>query len=134
MPFMEWDDALNLGEPTLDRQHRGLVDLINQVSEAIESPDRDTEIMHSLTSMYLYARQHFFDEEAFMERAGYPRREQHAAQHKLFIEKAQHFTDACLDDSMHDTDLLEFLVSWIQEHVRHEDARIMRFVNGKDPG
>lgn len=131
MPLFDWDGSLNLGEATLDRQHKGLMGLINQVADALEHPDRETEIMECLSRMFLYAKEHFFDEEAFMARLGYPGREAHTAMHKAFVQQAQELTDACLDDSMHAPDLLAFLVDWLQQHIAVEDAKIVAFAQGQ---
>ncbi|MBA4356182.1 MAG: hemerythrin family protein [Humidesulfovibrio sp.] len=134
MAFFEWDDTLTLGDPVIDRQHKRLVDLINKISECSDSPDRDAQIMHCLTSMYLYAKEHFFDEEGFMTRLSYPDRARHAELHQEFVQKTNDLTDACLTDSMLYPDLLEFLVSWLRGHITVEDARIMAFVKDKRAG
>lgn len=129
MPLMEWDGSLNLGDAMLDRQHKSLLGLINQVHEVSQSPDRDTEIMHSITAMYLYAKEHFFDEEGLMARLGYPERQGHVAMHRVFVAKAHELTDACLDGRMDHDGLLRFLVDWLSRHIAVEDAKIVRFAS-----
>jgi hemerythrin len=132
--FLEWDSALTLGDETIDRQHRGLVELINELHRHLDSPDRDAQVMLCLTNMYLYAKGHFRDEEAFMERVGYPDREGHAALHRAFVQKINHLTDCCLSDASPYTELLDFLVLWLREHELAEDERLMAFVRAQDAG
>lgn len=129
MPLMEWDGSLNLGDAMLDRQHKSLVALINQVHETSQSPDRDTEIMHSITAMYLYAKEHFFDEEGLMARLCYPERQGHTAMHKVFVAKAHEMTDACLEGRMDHEDMLRFLVAWLSRHIAVEDAKIVQYAS-----
>ncbi|MDR3641288.1 MAG: bacteriohemerythrin [Humidesulfovibrio sp.] len=132
MPNFEWDDSLNLGDPLLDRQHKTLIALLNRASEACQASDKDTEIMHCLTGMYLYAKEHFFDEEGLMDRLGYPDRDAHKKQHKFFVDKTHAFTDGQLEGSLNAPDLLAFLTTWLREHITVEDAKILRFANTQD--
>jgi len=127
MPFLEWTDALALGDATIDRQHQGLVAIINEMHRHLDAPDREEQVMLCLTSMYLYAKEHFWDEEALMARLGYPDREAHAELHREFVQKTHELTDLCLSDAMHYPDLLGFLVRWLRVHIAVEDARIMAF-------
>jgi len=127
MAFMEWDGSLELGEAMIDRQHRRLVDLINAVHEVSEAPEHtDEDVMRCINAMFLYAKEHFFDEEALMERLCYPGREEHIAMHRTFVDKARLLADKCLDDTMHIHDLLEYLMGWQRQHIAQEDAKIVR--------
>jgi len=131
MPRFEWDDSLTLGDETIDRQHKTLVALINKVHEVGQSADRDVEAMHSLTSMYLYAKEHFFDEESLMERLGYPDTQRHKFQHKGFVERTHALTDACLEGEMEIEELSKFLVTWLRQHIATEDVKIVRYAKTK---
>ncbi|GAB6124785.1 bacteriohemerythrin [Humidesulfovibrio idahonensis] len=132
MPQFIWDDSLNLGEEMIDRQHKTLVELINKVHEVSQAADRDVEAMQSLTAMYLYAKEHFFDEEALMERLGYPDIQRHKAQHRAFVDKTHALTDACLEGEMEMEELSKFLVLWLRQHIALEDAKIIRFIRSKE--
>lgn len=134
MAFMEWDERLNIGEPMIDREHKTLADLINKVHAISMAPDRDVEIMHALTDMYLYAKGHFFDEEALMERLGYPDRQRHMGLHRAFVAKTHALTDACLDGSLDFTELSEFLVNWLTRHIAEEDAKIVAHARAAESG
>lgn len=133
-PLLEWDDALALGDATIDRQHKALVDLIKQLHGQWDAPDRDALVMQSLTAMYLHAKDHFWDEEAFMERIGFPERKRHAALHAEFILKIHELTDCCLKDEAPYAELLDFLVAWFKDHVATEDAKIVAFAKAQDAG
>lgn len=133
MPRFEWDDSLNLGDPLIDRQHRTLVDLINRVDDAAQAADRDTAVMQSLTAMYLYAKEHFFDEEGLMDRLGYPEAEAHKAMHRVFVERTHALTDACLEGGCELSQLLGFLITWLRGHIAVEDAKILRFSRQNPP-
>ncbi|MDO9630722.1 MAG: hemerythrin family protein [Humidesulfovibrio sp.] len=130
-PLIEWDEVLSLGDETIDRQHKRLVALINELHSHLDSPDRDAQVMRCLTSMYLYAKEHFWDEEAFMDRVGYPDRAEHAALHCEFVQKTHDLTDHCLTDASPCEELLDFLVTWFRNHVAVEDAKLVAFAKGR---
>lgn len=126
-PFLQWDDALTLGDENIDRQHKRLVETINLLHSHLDAPDRDEQVMKCLTTMYLHAKEHFFDEEAFMDRIGFPDRARHAALHRDFVQKTNSLTDTCLLDAVPCEELLRFLVGWFREHVAREDAEIIAY-------
>jgi hemerythrin len=129
-PF-QWDESMNTGDPMLDREHRDLVNLLNRVLEISAAPDRDVEIMHALTDMYLYAKDHFFDEEGLMQRVGYPEREHHVALHRAFVEKAQALTDDCLDGTLDFKEFADYLMSWLKRHIAEEDLKIVLYAQSQ---
>jgi len=127
MTKFEWDESLNTGDAMIDREHQTLARLLTEASQLSHCSDSDEKMMTCLTDMYLYAKEHFFDEEGLMERLGYPEREAHMAMHKAFVEKTHTLTDACLEGSMNFKDLVAFLIEWSREHIAVEDEKIMRF-------
>lgn len=120
------------GDEMLDREHADLAKLIDRVRHVSQSANRDLEVMHILSEMYLYAKAHFFDEEWLMERVGFPEREAHAAMHKIFLTKTHELTDACLAGALDFTALGDFLADWLTQHVLQHDAKIMRFAKSKE--
>ncbi len=129
-PF-QWDESMNTGDPMLDREHRDLVSLLNRVLEISAGPDRDVEIMHALTDMYLYAKDHFFDEEGLMLRVGYPDRERHVDLHRSFVEKAKALTDDCLDGSLDFKEFADYLMHWLKRHIAEEDLKIVLYAQSQ---
>jgi len=127
----EQRELLATGDEVIDREHRTLMELLDKVRLISQSTDQNVEIMRALTAMYLYAKDHFFDEEGLMERLGYPEREQHMRQHKEFLEKTHALTDACLEGTLRFDQLADFLTEWLARHVEEEDARIMRFAKAQ---
>lgn len=131
MPRFEWDPSLSLGDAMIDRQHKSWIDLLNQADESCQNELDSEGIMNCLTGMYLYAKDHFFDEESLMERLGYPGRERHKELHKAFVDKTHALTDACLQGDINYQELLDFMTRWLKEHITLEDARIVEYANVK---
>jgi hemerythrin len=119
------------GNAMIDQEHQALAELIEKVRLISRSPDKDLEIMRALTDMYLYAKSHFFDEEALMEQLGYPERERHAGLHKDFLDKTHELTDACLEGALDIDELAAFLWDWLTRHVDEEDSRIIAYAEAQ---
>jgi len=132
MEEREQRELLSTGNEMIDREHRTLMELLDKVRLISQSPDQNVEIMRALTAMYLYAKDHFFDEEGLMAQLGYPEREQHTRLHKEFLEKTHALTDACLDGALNFNQLADFLTGWLLRHVEEDDARIILFAKSKD--
>lgn len=127
----EQRELLATGDKVSDHEHKTLMELLDKVRLISQSPDQNVEIMRALTAMYLYAKDHFFDEEGLMERLGYPEREQHARLHKEFLEKTHGLTDACLEGTLQFDQLADFLAEWLARHVEEEDTKIIRFAKSQ---
>lgn len=125
-----WDGSLNTGHAAIDSQHERLVGLINRLAGAWDSPERDGAVMQAITDMYLYANEHFREEEALMASSGYPGLAAHQALHREFVARAHAFTDASLADAAPFEEMLEFLTTWLTQHITHEDARFARHAAG----
>lgn len=120
-----WDGSLALGHEDIDRQHERLAGLINRLAVSWDAPDREHVVMQAITDMYLYANEHFREEEALMAATGYPGLEAHKAMHGAFVNRAHDFTDASLADASPFEELLDFLTAWFVGHVSVEDARML---------
>jgi len=123
----EWNESLEIGIGSIDREHRFFIDLIRDVyDEGIRKP-RSELIRDYIEEIILYARFHFFSEEIFMRKIGYPELESHKKLHLQLIGK---LSDQVARYQMKETDLseiVEFLVNWLKYHILVEDVKIASF-------
>jgi hemerythrin len=124
-----WSSEHSVGVRSLDLQHRRMVDALNKL---LAEPDAGLDsaiLLQTLNKLTEYAGEHFKDEEALMERVGYPGLEQHKEQHRLFREK---IVECCLAAQLGiDTvprQLLQFLIDWLAEHMHKEDMKYVPYV------
>ena len=134
MTSTENDANVTTADAVNDEEHRILECLLEKVRVISAAPDRNVEIMHALTDMYLYAKKHFFDEEALMERQGYPERERHAALHREFLERTHALVDASLAGKLDFAELSRFLSNWFTQHATEEDGKITLFAQRRARG
>jgi len=79
---IQWRNELSIDKGFIDADHKHLLDIVNRFEREIDSEDGKTTLLHALSDLKLYTREHFRREEAFQEDVGYPFRAKHAAEHR----------------------------------------------------
>lgn len=135
-PFFEWDDALySLGDETIDKQHQGLLAILNRLYALVnnESGAANTagasEVVHALTQ---YIIEHFSYEENRMQESAYPidKIERHRAEHDFMIAKVQGFERRLdNDDPTVLGEMLPYLYGdWLIQHICVSDMDYQPFI------
>jgi len=133
-----WRDAMSVGAPALDADHKKLIDLINLTEQWI---GQDNWVMvASVTDDLLdYVSDHFRREEAVMAAISYPERDPHIKGHEALAMKTrllhEKFKAARTDDDSRtcSTVLLRVLTDWLINHILKEDMRYKPLVPRKAP-
>jgi hemerythrin len=133
MAFFDWTPAMQTGITAIDAQHRGLVDYVNRLHEAMRAGKGREEIGPVLEGLAAYAVEHFGTEERAFLTCGYPDREAHVAEHEAFKAKVSAFMQAYARGELTlGLDTLVFLMDWVKNHISASDMRYVPFLKGKD--
>lgn len=84
MPIIEWNSSFLIGIHEIDKHHKHLVALLNQVYDGhkLEIPQHR---LHSIiVELSDYANYHFNCEERWMKDTSYPDFEEHKKEHDIF--------------------------------------------------
>ncbi len=120
--FYEWNDKLSVGVPSIDRQHKVLISLINELHDAIENGEGATISKFVLKKLINYARSHFIYEESLFTRHDYIATEEHLASHKKITEQLGELNEKAKDPNFDLTnELMQFLKNWLNNHILVED-------------
>lgn len=122
-----WDDSLSVGIEEIDEQHKVLVNLLNDLHDAIRSHHGREVVEATLTQLADYTRIHFTVEESLMRIMGYPDYDGHKAQHEALIEQLQGFQQRVAEGQAVTFELLHFLRNWLTHHIQEGDARYTDF-------
>ncbi|MCH5150054.1 MAG: hemerythrin family protein [Spirochaetales bacterium] len=133
--YIAWDSKFDLGIPVIDNQHKKLVNLCNNLYEALmkNKTEGDSTWQSSFTATLKecvdYVKTHFHDEEVIMQAAGYANYASHKKSHEDFIYKILETTKE-FDKATFTTALqfVRFLYDWILRHVAHEDKLYVKRV------
>lgn len=129
-------DKYKTGIEMVDDEHRRLFEIIAETKDVIDSQflaDKYDHIMNLLDQLREYTEFHFKDEEVLMEKIGYPGLEAQKRAHAAFVERLVEidFKDLDnMDDNQQEylLELIQFLVSWLSNHILGMDKKIGDFV------
>jgi hemerythrin len=129
-----WRDAMCVGEPTVDADHRHLVDLINAFEVAIAGEIDHKKIARVLLGLVEYTGQHFAREEELQLSIRYPYHESHRRSHRDVLKKLSDIMGVYIKappgperDHMV-RGLAAFLREWLVDHIIQSDLRMKPFV------
>jgi len=129
-----WRDAMCVGEPTVDDDHKHLVDLINAFEVAIAGAIDHKKIARVLLGLVDYTGEHFAREEQLQLAIRYPYHESHRRSHRDVLKK---LSDIVTEYSLAPAgpardrmvrDLANFLKEWLVDHIIQSDLRMKPYV------
>jgi len=123
-----WNTAMSVGDSRLDDEHMVLIDIINQLYGANER--RDSRLLEMvIDELYSYASFHFQHEEDYIAGLGFPGTERHVKLHHGFIRRLTATRQKFLAERQPEIgiEILDFLTSWLRDHIMGEDRRYREF-------
>jgi hemerythrin len=130
-----WRDAMCVGDPTVDEDHKHLVDLINVFEKAITGQIVDhKKVARVLLGLVEYTGEHFAREEQLQLAIRYPYHESHRRSHRDVLKK---LSDIVTEYSLSPPgpardrmvrDLADFLKEWLVDHIIQSDLRMKPYV------
>lgn len=119
------------GIQLIDDEHAKLFEYANQIYELLHDefvPDKYDHIRDLLGKLMNYAKQHFADEEAYMESIRYKKIFTQKVQHQAFMDELEKFNLDAIDQMDNQEavlgELLLFVTDWLVEHILNLDTQI----------
>lgn len=130
MDVFEWNDSYLTGEPVIDQEHHGLVNLINKLFRLQDEHASLERLQPVFDDLLSYAANHFRHEEIFMTDAGCDPRHIHAHK-KVHAEFTQqiHTMVSASSNSPDIEIILQFLIGWLAHHILGTDHTMVRQVH-----
>lgn len=133
MPLVVWNDRLNVGIPEIDRQHKQLIDRLNDLVDAMHANRGKEEIKTIVKFLDIYVDEHFRFEEGCMYKYKCPVASQNSAAHVQFITTFNEIKDE-LDKKGASLPLAikvnEQLLDWFVNHIKKIDSQLKPCMNG----
>lgn len=118
MDSIKWDDSYRVGFEEVDVQHKLLFKILNDFVKEINNADHD-EMTALIKALLNYSDYHFKMEEEYLRE--HPDIEEHKSAHQLYINKILSLQKDFENGTNISEDILNFLVSWIQNHTLKTD-------------
>jgi len=128
MAIFIWDDSYKTGINNIDKQHKKLVDLLNQLDENINVGGDTQLVIGLLDELVDYTKYHFSSEERFMQEHDYDpvSFRKHQQIHQQFVQQIKEAQENCHINPDKVTDeLLDFLVQWLINHILLTDKQMV---------
>ena len=132
MNFIKWKDSFSVGIPSIDDQHKKLVQIINHLFSEFSKGITDEFLNEIIKELEKYTVYHFSYEEKFMELYNYAGYKDHKAEHNLFIKKIKNYKETLSKDNKKEViDFLTFLKNWLLKHIMGTDKQYMKLFQEK---
>jgi len=133
---MEWSEELVVDGSIIDRDHKTLIELINDFNENVPNFSKSEDMNPYLLSLKKYTQTHFGREERLQRAANYHLHEEHLEEHRdmvaqldKMIEKARTADGEAISDVA--IEIATFLTDvWLVNHIMVNDLPMRPFVDG----
>lgn len=127
--FFRWDDEYNMGIQKIDKEHKHLVRLLNQLYEDMYAGKGRDALEEVLASLILYTQTHFANEESLMIAHGYPEYMEHRDVHKKMTDKVLEMQKKFQNNKLSSpVQISNFLKNWLLKHIMGTDKKFADFL------
>lgn len=132
MSLFNWNSSYSVKIPSIDQQHKKLVDLINELHDSMKSGKGSEAMGGILLDLINYTKTHFKFEEDMLKRNGYEKLGDQQRAHAMFVSK--------IEDTKRDLDsgkpvfsmkMMNFLKDWLKSHILKTDMEYSEFLVSK---
>lgn len=129
MPFYEWSEAMSVGLPVLDSDHKALINLINSLHDELELGEDSSNLDKIFEQLVIYVDYHFAREERVMHACDYPAFEDHQEEHRKLAQEMHYIRDRHIrgGETPIGQELLRFLKDWLNHHILMQDMHYKKY-------
>ncbi|MBI3901331.1 MAG: bacteriohemerythrin [Nitrosomonadales bacterium] len=130
MALITWSNMLSTGIGEQDIQHKKLIDLINQLNDAMQAGKGADVLGKVLSELVNYTVYHFGYEEKLMAQYKYEDTPAHKAEHAKFVQTAGDFKKKFdSGTAVVSVEIMNFLRDWLTNHIMKTDKRLAQSLN-----
>ena len=132
MSLMEWNQKLAVGVTLLDADHQKLVQLINDLYDAMKQGHSKEVLGPILDRLVDYTKYHFAHEERFFEQTQYPGAAAHKREHDTLTKQVLDIQTKYKNGAYGtlSLDVMNFLKEWLVNHIQGSDQKYGPHLNG----
>ncbi|NLX64712.1 MAG: hemerythrin family protein [Clostridiaceae bacterium] len=122
-----WTEDLSVGVDLIDEQHKLWFEKANQLYKAGQEGRAKEFIIELFDFLDDYTKQHFKDEEAYMEKIKYPQIDAQKKAHASFIEELAKLKKDYNESGGNIVLIInanKMILNWLTQHIRNMDKKI----------
>ena len=133
MPLMTWNDKMSVGVSMLDADHKKLVEMLNELYDAVQNGKGKDSLGKILDSLIDYTKIHFAHEEKFFLQTNYPESAVHKKEHDDLTSQVLDVQKKYKNGASGTLSLevLNFLKYWLVNHIGAADKKYGPYLNSK---
>jgi hemerythrin-like metal-binding protein len=132
MALMTWTDNYATGIASIDTQHKKLIEMLNQLQDAMLAGKGNEAIAKILDGLVQYTVTHFAHEEQFFAKFGYPESASHKAEHQKLAQQVGEFQAQFKSGKTKlSAAVMNFLRDWLNNHILGSDKKYAPFLKSK---
>lgn len=122
-----WNEKYSIHDTMIDIQHQKLFELAGKVEYLIDKPVYKDEIKNLLAEFFNYMKDHFYEEERYMELIKYPDIETHKKIHKHIIQSMIELIKNIKSANDLKEKLYLAVKKWLLEYILYEDMKVEQY-------
>jgi hemerythrin-like metal-binding protein len=127
-----WSDQYQVGIDFVDKQHRVLVDIINNLQQSMLEGKGKVVIGKTLEELIVYTQAHFAAEEKVLDNCGYPEFPAHHGEHERLSYAVMVFHQKLMTNELGlSVNVMGFLKDWLGQHILNTDKKYGPFLKDK---
>ncbi len=127
-----WKEAYNVNIGIVDSQHKGLVDLINELHQAMMNRSGKEQMGRILGNLISYTESHFKAEEGILLANAYPDFAKHKPEHERFVKTIKGYQAKFQKNELGLTiEVMDFLKKWLVEHIMGVDKKYVPHLSAR---
>lgn len=119
--LLEWNESLDIGIDEINRQHKTLLHLINELYHLLNHNYGSASIKRVVQGLIDYTANHFTYEETLFEQIDYSQTQQHKDKHQKLVSEVLDFQKRVERGEDIGDELMGFLKAWLTNHIMRED-------------
>lgn len=135
MDIADWNTVLNTGVEEIDTQHRGLVQLAQELAAAIHSKEGQETLKDLVARLRHYSVEHFAAETRIMQQMRFPEIREHLAEHRRLSNMSRQFQDDFYrQQGVPAENVGRFMKHWLFDHILKWDMRLAAHIKAVRDG
>ena len=130
--FVEWDNKYSIGVPEIDKQHKRLMEILNDTIKHSNGVKIDERKYFNKTKnkAVKYLKKHFETEEKILSKTNYEKLKEHKAEHKKFLDEIIK-TNEEIDKNIREVNLFistAYIKEWLLNHIKNFDKKADKYI------
>jgi len=120
---MEWSDELDIGVDSMNREHKSILEIMNQLHDGVQQNKDFSELKSLLVKLEEITIVHFKDEEEFMQKMNFSKYDSHKIIHTQLLKQLTEHKENILSTEKIEDKFFIFLKTWLSAHIKGIDVK-----------